>query len=71
MDMLPQRSRSEAPTANSIGNVIYEVHTKLINRGRKLSPAKLQAKHEERQQRAEQLRSNIEMSRKEWCKKVQ
>ena len=49
IDMTPKRSRSEAPAANSIGNVLYdEVHKKLLNRGRKLSPAKLQAKQLER-----------------------
>ena len=41
VEMTPQRSRSEAPTENSIGNVLYEVHKKLMNRGRKLSPAKI------------------------------
>lgn len=39
--MTPKRSRSEAPHGNSIGNVLYEVHKKLSNRGRKLSPAKM------------------------------
>ena len=48
VEMTPQRSRSEAPTENSIGNVLYEVHKKLMNRGRKLSPAKIQAKQQER-----------------------
>ena len=71
VEMTPQRSRSEAPTENSIGNVLYEVHKKLMNRGRKLSPAKIQAKQQERQQKAEDLRAKIELSRKEWCKKVQ
>ena len=42
--MTPKRSRSEAPEGNSISNVLYEVHKKLSNRGRKLSPAKMQAK---------------------------
>ena len=70
MEMTPKRSRSEAPTGNSIGNVLYEVHKKLMNRGRKLSPAKLQAKQQQRQQRAEHLRAKIEMSRKAWCEKV-
>ena len=68
--MTPKRSRSEAPEPNSIGNVLYEVHKKLINRGRKLSPAKIQAKQQERQLKAEHLRAKIELSRKEWCKKV-
>lgn len=71
IEMTPQRSKSEAPTENSIGNVLYEVHKKLMNRGRKLSPAKLQAKQQERQQKAEDLRAKIELSRKEWCFKVQ
>ena len=44
LEMTPKRSRSEAPTGNSIGNVLYEVHKKLMSRVRKLSPAKLQAK---------------------------
>jgi len=70
LEMTPKRSRSEAPEPNSIGNVLYEVHKKLINRGRKLSPAKIQAKQQERQLKAEHLRAKIELSRKEWCKKV-
>ena len=48
VDMPPQRSRSEAPTGNSIGNVLYEVHKKLMSRGRKLSPTQLLAKQQER-----------------------
>ncbi len=41
-----------------------------MSRVRKLSPAKIQAKQQERQQRAEHLRAKIELSRKEWCIKV-
>ena len=46
--MTPKRSRSEAPTGNAIGNVLYEVHKKLMSRGRKLSPTQLLAKQQER-----------------------
>ena len=70
VEITPQRSRSEAPTDNSIGNVLYQVHRKLMNRNRKMSPQKLLAKQQERQQRAEDLRAKIELSRKEWCIKV-
>ena len=66
----PKRSKSEAPSNNAISDVLYQVHLKLINRSRKLSPDKVLAKQMERQQKAEHLRAKIESSRQEWAKKV-
>ena len=44
----PKRSKSEAPSNNAISDVLFQVHLKLTNRSRKLSPNQVLAKQLER-----------------------
>lgn len=51
-----KRSKSTAPVNAALTQVLDQIHKKFESKQRKLSPAKLLIKHNERMERAEKLK---------------
>ncbi|CDW90779.1 UNKNOWN [Stylonychia lemnae] len=72
IQLYDKRSRSETPDKMSATEVLLRAHKKLAAQAekRKQSPHKILEKHQQRQKKAEELRSLIEQSKKNWYEKI-
>lgn len=63
---MDKRSRSETPHKISATEVLFRAHQKLQHARAKDSPAKLLEHLQQRQKKAEEVRSQIENTKKKW-----